>query len=215
MTVERETLERSGSVSPKTAASLWQPVGARPPILGCAEGRSNTTVGTDLGKVSDADGQGNVRSRFSGTEAGRTVVTNLPTFGRTSSGATDDVRGTRGDYADDWLTSAPGRDPLEHYGPWPSCSGAEPQHGQPHLEPGLGLQPSPHGQQTFQVVVGPLQVGHREGQGPSVGLIPAIHRISKGVRSPVRGREVHRIQALDRTRPLLPMRPGQVERRTA
>ena len=61
--VERETLERWVR-RPKTAQALA--LRARM-ILGCAEGRSNTTVGTDLG-VSDETW----RSR-PGTEAGRTV----------------------------------------------------------------------------------------------------------------------------------------------
>ena len=53
--VERETLERWVR---KTAQAL----ALRAMILGCAEGRSNTTVGTDLG-VSD-ETVGKWRSRF-------------------------------------------------------------------------------------------------------------------------------------------------------
>ena len=69
--MERETLERWVR-RPKTAQALA--LRARM-ILGCAEGRSNTTVGTHLG-VSD-ETVGKWRSRFPeerpGTEAGRTV----------------------------------------------------------------------------------------------------------------------------------------------
>ena len=65
--VERETLERWVR-RPKTAQALA--LRARM-ILGCAEGRSNTTVGTDLG-VSDETVR-KWRFPIPGTEAGRTV----------------------------------------------------------------------------------------------------------------------------------------------
>ena len=65
--VERETLERWVR-RPKTAQALA--LRARM-ILGCAEGRSNTTVGTDLG-VSD-ETVGEMAFPIPGTEAGRTV----------------------------------------------------------------------------------------------------------------------------------------------
>ena len=122
--VERETLERWVR-RPKTAQALA--LRARM-ILGCAEGRSNTTVGTDLG-VSD-ETVGKWRSRF---------------LERRLDGLSD-----------------------------------EPRSGRPRAvtQPGWDISAVDQGGvEVFWQVTRP-------------------------------------IQALDRTRPLLPMRPGQVERRT-
>ena len=189
--VEREALVRWVR-RPKTAQALA--LRARM-ILGCAEGRSNTTVGADLG-VSD-ETVGKWRSRFLGTEAGRTV-------GRTRSGrpraVTDDhvervITLTLETTPKDATTGAPVHGPAQR---------AEPQHGQPHLA-SLRIAAPPHG--DLQVVGRPLLLEKvRDVVGlylnpPDRALVLCVDEKSQ-------------IQALDRTRPLLPMRPGQVERST-
>ena len=81
--VERETLERWVR-RPKTAQALA--LRARM-ILGCAEGRSNTTVGTDLG-VSD-ETVGKWRSRF--LERRLDGLSDEPRSGRPRAVTDDDV----------------------------------------------------------------------------------------------------------------------------
>ena len=167
--VERETLERWVR-RPKTAQALA--LRARM-ILGCAEGRSNTTVGTDLG-VSD-ETVGKWRSRF--LERRLDGLSDEPRSGRPRAVTDDDVERvitltleTAPRDATHWSTRSMAQ-----------RSGAEPQHGQPHLA-GLRIAAPPHG--DLQVVVGPLL--HREGQGRG-GAIP--ESTGSGV-GPVRGREV-------------------------
>ena len=82
---ERETLERRVR-RPKTAQALA--LRARM-ILGCAEGRSNTVVGADLG-VSD-ETVGKWRSRF--LERRLDGLSDEPRSGRPRSVADDDVDG--------------------------------------------------------------------------------------------------------------------------
>ena len=118
--VERETLERWVR-RPKTAQALA--LRARM-ILGCAEGRSNTTVGTDLG-VSD-ETVGKWRSRF--LERRLDGLSDEPRSGRPRAVTDDDVERV----ITLTLETAP-RDATH----WSTRSGpaqrAEPQHGQPHL----------------------------------------------------------------------------------
>ena len=95
---------------------------------------------------------------------------------------------------------APGRDPLEHpvHGP---AQRAEPQHGQPHLA-GLRIATArrPSSSDPFFIEKVRDVVGLYLNP-PDRALVLCVDEKSQ-------------IQALDRTRPLLPMRPGQVERRT-
>ena len=165
--VERETLERWVR-RPKTAQALA--LRARM-ILGCAEGRSNTTVGTDLG-VSD-ETVGKWRSRF--LERRLDGLSDEPRSGRPRAVTDDDVERV----ITLTLETAP-RDATH----WSTRSMAQ-RSGLSHntvsrIWRAFGLQP--HRTETFNV--GPLL--HREGQGRG-GAIP--ESTGSGV-GPVRGREV-------------------------
>ena len=182
--VERETLERWVR-RPKTAQALA--LRARM-ILGCAEGRSNTTVGTDLG-VSD-ETVGKWRSRF--LERRLDGLSDEPRSGRPRA-VTDDRRRVIADAGD----RAPGRDPLERS--MAQRSGLSRTNTVSRIWRAFGLQP------------------HR--RRPSLSSDPFFIGISGRANPPDRALvlcvdEKSQIRALDRTRPLLPMRPGQVERRT-
>ena len=177
--VERETLERWVR-RPKTAQALA--LRARM-ILGCAEGRSNTTVGTDLG-VSD-ETVGKWRSRF--LERRLDGLSDEPRSGRPRAVTDDDVERvitltleTAPRDATHWSTrSMAQRSGLSHNTVSRPSNYSSPR--SPHLA-GLRIAAPPHG--DLQVVVGPLL--HREGQGRG-GAIP--ESTGSGV-GPVRGREV-------------------------
>ena len=187
--VERETLERWVR-RPKTAQALA--LRARM-ILGCAEGRSNTTVGTDLG-VSD-ETVGKWRSRF--LERRLDGLPDEPRSGRPRAVTDDDVERV----ITLTLETAP-RDATH----WSTRSMAQ-RSGLSHNTVSRIWRAricSPTARS--QVVVGPLL--HREGQGRCRAIPESNRALVLCVD------EKSQIQALDRTRPLLPMRPGQVERRT-
>ena len=186
--VERETLERWVR-RPKTAQALA--LRARM-ILGCAEGRSNTTVGTDLG-VSD-ETVGKWRSRF--LERRLDGLSDEPRSGRPRAVTDDDVERV--------ITLTPETAPrdaarLEHpvHGP---AQRAEPQHGQPHLA-GLRIA-TPHRTETFKLSSDPFFI---EKVRDVVGLY--LESTGSGV-GPVRGHEKSQIQALDRTRLAIAHPPG-------
>ncbi len=190
--VERETLVRWVR-RPKTAQALA--LRARM-ILGCAEGRSNTTVGADLG-VSD-ETVGKWRSRF--LERRLDGLSDEPRSGR--------PRAVTDDHVERVITLTLETTPKDATH-WSTRSMAQ-RSGLSHNTVSriwrcLRIAAPPHG--DLQVVGRPLL--HREGQGrcgaipepPDRALVLCVDEKSQ-------------IQALDRTRPLLPMRPGQVERRT-
>ena len=190
--VERETLERWVR-RPKTAQALA--LRARM-ILGCAEGRSNTTVGTDLG-VSD-ETVGKWRSRF--LERRLDGLSDEPRSGRPRAVTDDDVERV----ITLTLETAP-RDATH----WSTRSMAQ-RSGLSHntvsrIWRAFGLQP--HRTETFKLSSDPFFIEKvRDVVGlylnpPDRALVLCVDEKSQ-------------IQALDRTRPLLPMRPGQVERRT-
>ena len=190
--VERETLERWVR-RPKTAQALA--LRARM-ILGCAEGRSNTTVGTDLG-VSD-ETVGKWRSRF--LERRLDGLSDEPRSGRPRAVTDDDVE----QVITLTLEAAP-RDATH----WSTRSMAQ-RSGLSHntvsrIWRAFGLQP--HRTETFKLSSDPFFIEKvRDVVGlylnpPDRALVLCVDEKSQ-------------IQALDRTRPLLPMRPGQVERRT-
>ena len=190
--VERETLERWVR-RPKTAQALA--LRARM-ILGCAEGRSNTTVGTDLG-VSD-ETVGKWRSRF--LERRLDGLSDEPRSGRPRAVTDDDVERV----ITLTLETAP-RDATH----WSTRSMAQ-RSGLSHntvsrIWRAFGLQP--HRTGTFKLSSDPFFIEKvRDVVGlylnpPDRALVLCVDEKSQ-------------IQALDRTRPLLPMRPGQVERRT-
>ena len=190
--VERETLERWVR-RPKTAQALA--LRARM-ILGCAEGRSNTTVGTHLG-VSD-ETVGKWRSRF--LERRLDGLSDEPRSGRPRAVTDDDVERV----ITLTLETAP-RDATH----WSTRSMAQ-RSGLSHntvsrIWRAFGLQP--HRTETFKLSSDPFFIEKvRDVVGlylnpPDRALVLCVDEKSQ-------------IQALDRTRPLLPMRPGQVERRT-
>ncbi len=190
--VERETLERWVR-RPKTAQALA--LRARM-ILGCAEGRSNTTVGTDLG-VSD-ETVGKWGSRF--LERRLDGLPDEPRSGRPRAVTDDDVERV----ITLTLETAP-RDATH----WSTRSMAQ-RSGLSHntvsrIWRAFGLQP--HRTETFKLSSDPFFIEKvRDVVGlylnpPDRALVLCVDEKSQ-------------IQALDRTRPLLPMRPGQVERRT-
>ncbi len=190
--VERETLERWVR-RPKTAQALA--LRARM-ILGCAEGRSNTTVSADLG-VSDAT-VGKWRSRF--LERRLDGLSDEPRSGRPRAVTDDDVERV----ITLTLETAP-RDATH----WSTRSMAQ-RSGLSHntvsrIWRAFGLQP--HRTETFKLSSDPFFIEKvRDVVGlylnpPDRALVLCVDEKSQ-------------IQALDRTRPLLPMRPGQVERRT-
>ena len=187
--VERETLERWVR-RPKTAQALA--LRARM-ILGCAEGRSNTTVGTDLG-VSD-ETVGKWRSRF--LERRLDGLSDEPRSGRPRAVTDDDVERV----ITLTLETAP-RDATH----WSTRSMAQ-RSGLSHntvsrIWRAFGLQP--HRTETFKLSSDPFFIEKvRDVVGlylnpPDRALVLCVDEKSQ-------------IQALDRTRPLL---PRQVERRT-
>ena len=190
--VEREALVRWVR-RPKTTQVLA--LRARM-ILGCAEGRSNTTVGADLG-VSD-ETVGKWRSRF--LERRLDGLSDEPRIGRPRAVTDDHVERV---ITLTLETTPKDAIPLEHpvHGP---AQRAEPQHGQPHL---ASLRIAAHRTETFKLSADPFFIEKvRDVVGlylnpPDRALVLCVDAKSQ-------------IQALDRTRPLMPMRPGQVERRT-
>ena len=190
--VERETLERWCDV--RRQRKRWH-CGARM-ILACAEGRSNTAVGADLG-VSD-ETVGKWRSRF--LERRLDGLSDEPRGGRPRSVTDDDVEQvitltleTTPKDATHWSTrSMAQRSGLSH-------------NTVSRIWRAFGLPAPPH--RDIQAVVGPFFIEKvRDVVGlyldpPDRALVLCVDEKSQ-------------IQALDRTRPLLPMRPGPVERRT-
>ncbi len=189
---ERETLE--GWVRrPKTAQALA--LRARM-VLGCAGGRSNTVVAADLGVSGETVGKW--RARF--LERRLEGLSDEPRSGRPRSVTDDDVERvitlsleTRPRDATHWSTrSMERRSGLSH-----NTVG--------RIWRALGLQP--HRTETFKLSSDPFFI---ENVRDIVGLYldPRDRALVLCVD------EKSQIQALDRTRPLLPMGPGQVERRT-
>ena len=190
--VERETLVRWVR-RPKTAQALA--LRARM-ILGCAEGRSNTTVGADLG-VSD-ETVGKWRSRF--LERRLDGLSDEPRSGR--------PRAVTDDHVERVITLTLETTPKDATH-WSTRSMAQ-RSGLSHntvsrIWRAFGLQP--HRTETFKLSADPFFIEKvRDVVGlylnpPDRALVLCVDEKSQ-------------IQALDRTRPLLPMRPGQVERRT-
>ena len=190
--VERETLVRWVR-RPKTAQALA--LRARM-ILGCAEGRSNTTVGADLG-VSD-ETVGKWRSRF--LERRLDGLSDEPRSGR--------PRAVTDDHVERVITLTLEITPKDATH-WSTRSMAQ-RSGLSHntvsrIWRAFGLQP--HRTETFKLSADPFFIEKvRDVVGlylnpPDRALVLCVDEKSQ-------------IQALDRTRPLLPMRPGQVERRT-
>ena len=190
--VEREALVRWVR-RPKTAQALA--LRARM-ILGCAEGRSNTTVGADLG-VSD-ETVGKWRSRF--LERRLDGLSDEPRSGR--------PRAVTDDHVERVITLTLETTPKDATH-WSTRSMAQ-RSGLSHntvsrIWRAFGLQP--HRTETFKLSADPFFIEKvRDVVGlylnpPDRALVLCVDEKSQ-------------IQALDRTRPLLPMRPGQVERRT-
>ena len=189
---EKETLERWVR-RPKTAQALA--LRARM-ILGCAEGRSNTAVAADL-RVSD-ETVGKWRSRF--LERRLDGLSDEPRSGRPRAVTDDDVERV----ITLTLETTP-RDATH----WSTRSMAQ-RCGLSHntvsrIWRAFGLQP--HRTEAFKLSSDPFCIEKvRDVVGlyldpPDRALVLCVDEKSQ-------------IQALDRTRPLLPMRPGQVERRT-
>ena len=112
----------------------------------------------------------------------------------------DQVDQVVGHYAGD---HSAGRHALEHAFACPR-DGAESNDHQPHL---ASLRTAPHRSETFKLSPDPLLIDKVR---DIVGLYvnPPDHAVVLCVD------EKSQIQALDRTAPLLPMQPGQAERRT-
>ena len=189
---ERVTLERWVR-RPKTAQALA--LRARM-ILGCAQGRSNTVVAADLG-VSGAT-VGKWRSRF--LERRLDGLSDEPRSGRPRAVTDDDVERV----IELTLETTP-RDATH----WSTRSMAQ-RCGLSHNTVGriwraFGLQP--HRTAAFKLSSDPCFI---EKVRDIVGLYldPPDRALVLCVD------EKSQIQALDRTRPLLPRRPGPVERRT-
>lgn len=198
---ERETLERWVR-RPKTAQALA--LRARM-ILACAEGRSNTAVGSELG-VSD-ETVGKWRSRF--VERRLDGPSDEPRSGRPRSVIDDDVARvitltleTTPKDATHWSTrSMARRSGLSHN----TVSRIWRAFGlQPHRTEAFKLSSDPFFIEKVRDIVVSRSGSVLGPAGPGVGAVRAI----------LTNREKSQIQALDRTRPLLPMRPGPVERRT-
>ena len=188
---ERETLERWAR-RPTTAQAVAQRARL---ILGCAEGRTNTRVAHDL-RVTK---RGQMAHALSG-EATRRAAGRAP-----ARGAPHGQRcGCRAG-ADPHVGNEAGRrHPLEHpvHG---AGLRAEPEHGQSDL---ARLRAEAASHRDVQAVEG--SAVHREKVRDIVGLY--LHPPDRALVLCVD--EKSQIQALDRTQPLLPMRPGQVERRS-
>ena len=189
---ERETLERWVR-RPKTAQGLA--LRARM-ILACAEGRSNIVVAADL-EVSD-ETVGKWRSRF--LERRLDGLSDEPRSGRPRAVADADVERVI------TLTLESTPKDATH---WSTRSMAQ-RSGLSHttvsrIWRAFALQP--HRTETFKLSADPFFI---EKVRDIVGLYldPPDRALVLCVD------EKSQIQALDRTRPLLPLRPGQVERRT-
>ena len=189
---ERETLERWGR-RPKTGQALA--LRARM-ILACADGRSNTAVGADLGVPNATVGKW--RARF--LEQRLDGLSDAPRSGRPRAVTDDDVERvitltleTTPRDATHWSTRSMAR----------SCGLSHTTVGR--IWRAFGLQP--HRTETFKLSSDPCFI---EKVRDIVGLYlaPPDRALVLCVD------EKSQIQALDRTRPLLPLRPGQVERRT-
>ena len=189
---ERETLER-WTRRPKTAQALA--LRARI-VLACADGHSNTAVAADLRVCVDTVGKW--RSRF--LEQGLEGLLDQPRSGRLRMIDDADVERvialtleTTPRDATHWSTrSMARRSGLSHT----TVS---------RIWRAFALQP--HRTETFKLSADPLFI---EKVRDIVGLYldPPDRALVLCVD------EKFQIQALDRTRPLLPLRPGQVERRT-
>ena len=189
---ERETLER-WTRRPKTAQALA--LRARI-VLACADGHSNTRVAADLRVCVDTVGKW--RSRF--LEQGLEGLLDQPRSGRLRMIDDADVERvialtleTTPRDATHWSTrSMARRSGLSHT----TVS---------RIWRAFALQP--HRTETFKLSADPLFI---EKVRDIVGLYldPQYRALVLCVD------EKFQIQALDRTRPLLPLRPGQVERRT-
>ena len=189
---ERETLERWVR-RPKTAQGLA--LRARM-ILACAEGRSNIVVAADL-EVSD-ETVGKWRSRF--LERRLDGLSDEPRSGRPRGVTDEDVERVI------TLTLESTPKDATH---WSTRSMAQ-RCGLSHttvsrIWRAFALQP--HRTETFKLSADPFFI---EKVRDIVGLYldPPDRALVLCVD------EKSQIQALDRTRPLLPLRPGQVERRT-
>ena len=192
MNTERETLERWVR-RPKMAQALA--LRARM-ILGCAEGGSNAGLAADLG-VSD-ETVGKWRSRF--LERRLDGLSDEPRIGRPRGVTDDDVERV----ITLTLETTP-RDATH----WSTRSMAQ-RCGLSHntvsrIWRAFGLQP--HRTEAFKLSSDPFFI---EKVRDIVGLY--LHPPDRALVLCVD--EKSQIQALDHTRPLLPMRPGQVERRT-
>ena len=189
---ERETLEQWAR-RPKTAQALA--LRARI-LLACAEGRSNSQVAADLRVCVDTVGKW--RSRF--LEQGLDGLSDQPRSGRPRTVDDGDVERVIA------LTLESVPKDATH---WSTRSMAQ-SSGLSHttvsrIWRAFGLQP--HRTETFKLSADPLFI---EKVRDIVGLYldPPDRALVLCVD------EKSQIQALDRTRPLLPLRPGQVERRT-
>ena len=178
-----------GRPIPPLALALWARI-----VLACADGHSNTRVAADLRVCVDTVGKW--RSRF--LEQGLDGLLDQPRSGRPRMIDDADVERvialtleTTPRDATHWSTRSMAR-----------RSGLSHTHGQLHLAR-LRTATSPH--RNLQAVGGPPL--HRKGAGHCVGLYldPQYRALVLCVD------EKSQIQALDRTRPLLPLRPGQVE----
>ena len=189
---EREELER-WSRRPKTAQALA--VRARI-ILRCAGGKTNTQVAAELGVTKQMVGKW--RARFVATRADGLLDEPRPGAPRTISDANVEkvVRKTletKPRDATHWSTRSMAK-----------ASGLS-QTAVVRIWRAFGLQP--HRAETFKLSADPLFI---EKVRDIVGLYlsPPEHALVLCVD------EKTQVQALNRTQPLLPMRPGQVERRT-
>ena len=195
---ERETLERWVR-RPKTAQALA--LRARM-ILGCAEGGSNTAVAADLGCPMRRWGSGAPGSRRPNLLLERRLdgLSDEPRSGR--------PRGVTDDDAERVITLTLETTPRDATH-WSTRSMAQ-RCGLSHntvsrIWRAFGLQP--HRTEAFKLSSDPFFI---EKVRDIVGLY--LHPPDRALILCVD--EKSQIQALDRTRPLLPMRPGQVERRT-
>ena len=189
---ERETLER-WTRRPKTAQALAQRARM---ILGCADGKTNTAVAAEL-RVSKPT-VGKWRARF--LSRGLEGLLDEPRPGTPRKISDEDVERV--------LALTLGTTPADatHW----STRSMAPRSGLSRstisrVWRAFGLQP--HRTETFKLSTDPLFV---EKVRDIVGLY--LNPPDKAMVMCVD--EKAQIQALDRTRPLLPMRPGQAERRT-
>ena len=189
---ERQTLEQWAR-RPKTAQALA--LRARI-VLGCADGQTNTAVASQL-RVSKPT-VGKWRSRF--LEQGLNGLVDEPRSGRPRTVSDADVERVLA------LTLETMPEDSTH---WSSRSMARrcglSQSTVSRIWRAFALQP--HRTETFKLSADPLFI---EKVRDIVGLYlnPPDRAMVLCVD------EKSQIQALDRTRPLLPMRPGQAERRT-